>query len=428
MQKLVFMFPGVGSQYVGMGKTFYDRFEVFRQTMDEGSERLGLDLPGLCFEKKNATELSKLENAQLALVTLSVGIFKVYMQEIGIPPNFCMGHSLGEYSALSCAGVMEFADALELVKKRGEIINHVSASVSGTMMWVINLDQEKVAHICREVSQPGAEVYISAYDSPTQTSISGHNDSIMTAAKKLETEGAIVYPLKMSGPFHSPLMEQAAQEMKAILEQYSYKDPLYPVLANRNAQPYENKESVVQHLSQQLISPIRWQDSIAYIEKQGTTIAIEIGPKDVLKFLMKKNSSAVQPYTMDNEKDLQTLRDTFLVDETEYLQVVGRCLGVAVSTKNRNDDNESYERDVIQPYRRIEHLYETFKAEGKTPSKEQVEEALHTLHSLLQAKKVPSLEQERGFGKVLGGRVLRGSPLWWPGASASSGSATISPG
>jgi [acyl-carrier-protein] S-malonyltransferase len=198
--------------------------------------------------------------------------------------------------------------------------------------------------------------------------------------------------------------------MKSVLDQFQYKDPAFPVIANRNALPYENKASVVDNLSLQLISPIYWQNAVAYVEKQGITSAVEIGPKDVLKFLLKKNSTVIQPFTMDNEKDLQTLREQFLFAEKEYLNVIGRCLGAVVSTKNRNHDNESYEKEVVQPYTKIARLYETLKAEEKIPTAEQVAEALQMLQAVLHAKKVPQKEQDLGFGRVLGSRVVRNIP------------------
>lgn len=407
MDKIVFLFPGVGSQYVGMGKDFFDNFDVFRRTFEEAGDISALDFPSLCFSAERKEELNRLENAQVILLTMSVGIFRVYMQEIGVEPHYCMGHSLGEYSALCCAGVIPFASALELVKQRGAIITGVSAGLDGTMMWVINLEQEKVVEVCRDVSQKGSEVYISAYDSPTQTSISGHNHVIMKAAEKLQDSGAIVYPLKMSGPFHSPLMREAAERMKAALQEYKFEDPLYTVIANRNAELYKGKESVIDHLSLQLVSPIRWQASIDYLVGQGVTAAVEMGPKDVLKFLMKKNTQTIQPFTMDNNKDLEALKEKFLFNEGEYLQLMGKCLGAAVSTKNRNEDMEVYEREVVKPYMEIAGLYERLKSEGKTPTLDQVNEALRKLRSLLEAKKVPAAEQQEKLEHIFAGKVWK---------------------
>jgi [acyl-carrier-protein] S-malonyltransferase len=405
IDKMVFMFPGVGSQYAGMGKKFYEDFPIFRQTLEEANDVLNWDLAKMCFLEADKNELAKLENAQLTILANSVGMFRVTMQETGIEPAFCLGHSLGEYSALCCSGVISFPDALALVKQRGEIIGEAAARLDGTMMWVINLDREKVDEICAEFSQPGKEVYVSAYDSPAQTSISGGTEAVMAIAKKMEEAGAIVYPLNFSGPFHSPSMEEAAQRMKQVLEQYSYNDPVYPVIANHNARPYEGKDGVADNLSRQLISPIRWADSIEYAAGQGVTTAVEIGPKDVLKFLVKKSSQAVEAFTVD--KDLAALTAKWVIQPDEYLQLIGKCLGIAVSTKNRSDDLEAYEKEVVAPYMKIAEQYEQLKLANKAPSLDQVEEAIGMAHAVMAAKNVPQEEQQLKLKKLYNGKILR---------------------
>jgi len=406
MNKIAFLFPGVGSQYVGMSKTLYDNFKVFKETIEEAGDILKQDLASLSFSKDKKEELGRLENAQLILLTFSTAAYRVYMREIGIQPHYCMGDSLGEYSALCSAGVIQFPDALQLVQQRGSILKEVSAKIDGTMMWVINLDSKIVEDLCREVSKPGREIYVSAYDSPTQSSISGYTDVLMKTAKELEQKGAIVYPLKLSGPFHSPLMKEAAERMKAVLGQYEYKNPQYPVIANRSARPYADAESVVENLSLQLISPISWQPSIEFLLQQEVRIAVEIGPKNVLKFLMAKNTDAIRVYTTDNQKDLESIDNELLIKEDEYLRIIGKCLGAAVSTKNRNDDAEEYEQKVIKPYRRIESFYKEFTEKGKAPGKDIVKESIELLSSILSAKKVPQQEHNYWTENVLGNKFI----------------------
>jgi len=219
MKPVAFLFPGVGSHYIGMSKTLYDNFEVYRKTLEEASDLLKVDMNGMFFMKEKKEELDKIDNAQTVMLTASIASYRVFQQEIGLQPQYCMGHSLGEYSALCSAGVVTFPDALKLVKERGLIIHDVASRINGTMMWVINLDVQAIEDICKETSSPGHEIYISAYDSPTQASISGHTDTLMSTAKILEGKGAIVYPLKFSGPFHSPLMKEASERMAGVLNQ-----------------------------------------------------------------------------------------------------------------------------------------------------------------------------------------------------------------
>lgn len=407
-KKIAFLFPGVGSQYIGMSKSLLDNFKIFKQTIEEAQDVLKMDFTEICFSPGKKAELDKLENAQAILTAFSIASYRVYMQEIGIPPLYCMGHSLGEYSALCSAGVMKFPDALKLVKERGAAVSETAAGINGTMMWVINLDVNVVEEVCQEssIKIEGQDVYISAYDSPTQASISGHTDALMKIARELEQKGAIVYPLKLSGPFHCPLMKEAAEKMKKILQQYEFASPRYTVIANRDAQPYKDAPSVIDNLSLQLISPIRWRASIEYLLEQGVDIAFEMGPKNVLKFLMQKNTDAIRVFTTDNDKDIDVIRKELLVPEEEYLKVIGKCLGVAVSTKNRNDDIKEYEEKVIKPYRVIEAFYNDFVAKGQRPGKDHVKQAILTLQNILDAKKVP--RQEHGFwiNRALGNKVL----------------------
>lgn len=406
MKKVAFLFPGVGSQYVGMSQSLYDNFNVFKETIREASDILKLDIPGMTFSPGNKKELDTLENAQCTILAFSTATYRVFMEEVGIEPHYCMGHSLGEYSALCCAGAIQFPDALSLVKQRGLIVKEVSAGIEGTMMWVINLDIDIVETLCRETSKQGQAVHVSAFDSPTQCSISGHTDVLMTIARELEKKGAIVYPLKLSGPFHSPLMSEAAEKMRSILDQYNYNQLKYPVIANRNAQPYKNADIIIDNLSQQLTSPIRWQASIQYLLAQDVEIAIEIGPKNVLKFLMPKNTDKILTFTTDNQKDLDLISKELILQEKDYLEIIGKCLGAAVSTKNRNDNETEYEENVIKPYRKIESFYNKFVSNGQKPDKNHVKDALHMLQTILAAKKVPPQEQEYWLNRIIGDKIF----------------------
>jgi [acyl-carrier-protein] S-malonyltransferase len=309
MKRIVHMFPGVGSQHTGMCKEFYENFKIVREVFEEGCDVLKTDLVKMCFSSQEKERLSMLENSQIGLLTVSVAISRLYMEEVGIVPRYCMGHSLGEYSALCCAGVIKFRDALCIVKERGDILAEVAATYNGIMAWVINLDNKIVETICAESPDRGKEIYVSAYDAPTQSSISGPKEVVFEIGKKLEKEGAIVYPLKLTGPFHSPWMKRAADRLKAVLERYEYNQPGYPVIANHNAMLYESKESVVDNLSLQLINPVRWQDSVRHILEQGIEFAIELGPDKVLKHLLKNNTDLILTFSLGNMNDLKLIKE-----------------------------------------------------------------------------------------------------------------------
>ncbi|MGE5343920.1 MAG: ACP S-malonyltransferase [Candidatus Omnitrophota bacterium] len=408
MKPIAFLFPGVGSQYVGMGKTLYDNFDVYRRTFEEAGDILNMDIADLCFTKEKKKELDLLENAQAVLVTAGIASYRVFRQETDIQPNYCMGHSLGEYTALCAAGVMDFPAALMLVRERGLIVKEVSAGIQGTMMWVINLDTSIVETVCNELSVPGQEVYVSAFDSPAQSSISGHTDMLMTVARELEKRGAIVYPLQLSGPFHCPLMKEAAERMASVLHRYEYKKPGCAVLANHNALPYSDESAVIENLSLQLVSPIRWKACLEYIVDKGVHVGIEMGPKNVLKFLVQKNVNTITVYTTDNEKDIAKIKDELVLKEDEYLKLIGRCLGAAVSTKNNNVDagEAEYAERVVKPYRKIEAYYNQFVSSAEKPQKQHVQEALGVLRDIMDAKRVPQPVQDQWFQRLSGNKII----------------------
>jgi [acyl-carrier-protein] S-malonyltransferase len=309
MEKRALVYPGVGSQQIGMGKDFFDTYPQVKETFEEAGDVLGIDMAALCFDDANKDELARLERSQAALVTVGYATAQVYKQEIGITPEYCMGHSLGEYSALCGAGVIRFRDALEIVKVRGEILTGVAQRQDGLMAWVINLDKVIVQQVCDESREKGIDVYISAYDAPTQTSISGPKEQVISVGRELEKNGAIVYPLKLSGPFHSPLMEEAALKLRSVLEKYEYNDPLYPVIANHNAELYGDKDSVVENLSLQLMKPVRWQASVDYLLRQDIRFAVEMGPDRVLKHLIQNNTSDIRVFSLGSLKNLNAFKE-----------------------------------------------------------------------------------------------------------------------
>ena len=400
------MFPGVGSHYTGMGKYFYDNFKVARETFEEAADTLKIDFEKLCFSSDEKEALDKLENSQVALVCVSIAMFRVYMKEIGITPKYCLGYSLGELSALCCAGAIDYSSTLQIVRERGLIINEIVSKLEGTMAWTINLEQNIVDNICKSLRKGGEEVYISAYDSPIKTSISGTLNAVNLACEKVVEEGGISIPIKMSGPFHSPLMIEASLKFRHILENYQYKDLKYPVISNSTALPYSCKDEVVDNLSLQLVKPISWDHSINYLVRKGIDRSIEIGPKNVLKYLTENSTENMVIYSFEKKDELKQIENDLIINDRDILKIIGRCLGVAVSTKNHNYNHEAYQEHVVKTYQEILQLYNRIALSKTKPTLNLLKIALSKLEILLTYKMVSNEEKSYYLENILGDKSL----------------------
>ena len=310
MKKIAFMFPGLGSQYPGMGRAFYENYKIVKDTFEEAADTLGIDLARVCFAPKAEKELAGAETGRLAMLTISIAIHRLFMEQINIRPQFYLGHSLGSYSALCCSGIIDFPGILDIIRHRGRIVNQVNARVNGMMAWVVNLDSKITEKIVRESSQEGAELYISAYDSPTQVSISGAKDIVMATVEKVEKAGGLLYPLKHSGPYHCPLMHDTIEPFRQVLEKYRFRPPVCPVISNNDGLPYEVGNGLITNLTYHLVKPVQWMESTRYLVKQGVNITVEMGPNKVLTHLMKSSANSIKTYSMERQKDLDLLQET----------------------------------------------------------------------------------------------------------------------
>lgn len=296
MSKIAFLFPGQGAQKVGMGKDFYEQSKLAADLIDQASDVLGLDLKKLCFEENDQLNLT--EYTQVALVTVCLAMART-AKEKGLNPQMTAGLSLGEYCAIAMTGAMSDLEAISAVRKRGIFMEQAVPNGIGSMAAVLGLSGEKVFDIVKNIEG----VFVANYNCPGQVVITGKTQKIEEAKKSLITAGAKrVLPLKVSGPFHSPYLEEAGKKLEKELDKIQWKNPVIPYVTNVTAKAVTQKEEIKGLLKKQVSSSVLWQQSIEYMIRQGVDTFVEIGPGNTLSSLMKKINREVKVYqigTMD---------------------------------------------------------------------------------------------------------------------------------
>lgn len=305
MAKIAFLFPGQGSQYVGMGKDLYEGFPVAKDVYEEANEVLGFDLAKVCFEGPEE-ELKKTKNTQPAIMVHCVAAMRLLLNE-GITPHIAAGHSLGEYTAHVAAGSLAFQDAVKLVRLRGELMYQAGLDRPGTMAAIVGLTGERVVGICHEASQEGT-VCAANFNSPVQVVVSGEIPAVEKAMTLSKSAGAkAVVKLEVSGAFHSPLMKGAYQGLKEALDRTEIRDAQIPVVVNTTAEPVTKADGIRFALTEQLLSPVLWEQSLRRMIDFQATQFLEVGPGKVLAGLLKKLDGNLLCMNMDRAESLSNV-------------------------------------------------------------------------------------------------------------------------
>jgi [acyl-carrier-protein] S-malonyltransferase len=304
---LAFVFPGQGSQYVGMGKALYEASAAARRIFHQADEALGFKLSRLCFEGP-ADELEDTVNAQPAILTVSMACLaelRERWESFGRSwrqPRFVAGHSLGEYTALVAAGVLEFTDALKLVRERGRLMKEQGDHRPGGMAAVVGLERETLEAVCSEASAAaGGIVRVANANSPEQFVISGEREPLNRAIELARERGArTIVPLRISIASHSPLMQQAAAKLAELIDRSPLRDPQVPVVANIAGQVLTSADQIREELATQMVAPVEWVGAIRQMLAHGVDTIVEIGPGQVLSRLARRISGDVKALSLND--------------------------------------------------------------------------------------------------------------------------------
>ena len=309
MSKLAFVFPGQGAQKVGMGKEFFDNYDVAKKMFKEADEALGYSIMKMCFEGPEE-DLKLTANTQPAILTISC-IANEILKEKGVQPEITGGHSLGEYSALVAAGVLKFQDAVALVHKRGAYMQEAVPVGEGGMAAIIGVDREKIVEICQSVS---AESPVQAvnFNCPGQIVIAGATRGVELAVEELKAAGAkkaVILPV--SAPFHSTLMKPAAEKLAVELDKVTLSDARIPVVANVNAQVLTKAEDIKASLVAQAASPVLWEDCVAKMKEFGADVLLEAGPGKTLCGFNRRIDKSIKSLNVEDVESLEKSLDYF---------------------------------------------------------------------------------------------------------------------
>ena len=299
---VAFIFPGQGAQVTGMGKDFYEQTETGRRVFDKASELLGFSMPELCFEPDERLDLT--EYTQAAMVTTSIAMMKVLMEQKGIAPDVAAGLSLGEYCARAAAGAMSEEDAIRAVRKRGILMQQAVPAGIGGMAAVLGMEAAAIEAVLEEIE----DVQIANYNCPGQIVISGKKEAVELAGEKLKGAGAKrVIPLNVSGPFHSRMLAEAGRELGKALEQVEIYPLKIPYVANVTAEYVTDEKEIKGLLERQVSSSVRWQQSVEAMVAAGVDTFVEIGPGKTLSGFMRKINRNVRTVNIEKVEDLEKI-------------------------------------------------------------------------------------------------------------------------
>lgn len=395
---LAFVYPGQGSQYVGMGREFLKRYEIAGRIFSQANEILGLNIQKLCLEGPS-TQLARTTYLQPAVYIVNMISHSIFMDEIGSRPDFLLGHSLGEYAALTCGEVISLQHALLLIQRRAELMEQCAESSPGMMIAVHKLEKESLESLCEKMNKQGVYVEIACYNTLHQHVLAGAQESVVKMMEELDRLSVSYSTLKVNGAFHSRLMQDAVSPYVAELNSANFKNPKAKIISNITALPYESVEDIKKNLAVQIVKPVRWLDSLSYAYSHGVKVVIELGARPILSkmALLSQESKNILFFDPEHVQQLKETLQQYSIEERiiqTRKDLVVACLAEAIGSKNRGVDTLLYNNQVQRPIRELKQMVLKIKEQNHVPKDEELEEAKFLLTEVLYGKKVTEGQQK----------------------------------
>jgi len=401
MNKISALFSGQGSQYQGMGKRWILEHKEIRERMEQASDLLQLDLIDLCINGSN-DELQKTEISQPAIFALSYAMFEQFCSTYQPNISYYAGHSLGEITALASAGVLTYEDGLKFVHERGKAMSACCKQNPSAMSAVTKIDISILEALMEEYGANEKGVFIANYNTPRQTVLSGGVKELADFTKQLKGVAQCI-PLKVAGGFHSVYMEDAVEKLKEVLNEVPINKGKVPVVNGNQMRFYNEGDDIRQLLLNQIIKPVNWNRSLELLEDRGTQLWVEFGPKNVLRNTVINSIFNPKAFSYDSEDTADLLEELKIIDSrnNQIPNLIGLCLGVAVSTKNNCQDEELYKRKVVDSYNEIRNIHDQVLSENREPNAEEERSALNLLKLIMDTKEVSESEQQARVNQIM---------------------------